>query len=242
MMPLMDRLAGAAELLDGSLDDARTLVGNLRDLRRVNRLLGGVALSRRALDVLVGGLADRDVAISLLDVGTGAADIPVALIADWRHRRRRLEITAIDERPEVLAAARVADPRLAGTPRLTLEIADGRTLPYPDDAFDVAHASLLLHHLDPTEAVAALREMRRVATRGVVINDLSRSRVAWLGAWILAHVATRNRYTRHDAPLSVRRAYTAVEAEALLLSAGLRPVRRLMGPFRHRWAIAAVRL
>jgi 2-polyprenyl-3-methyl-5-hydroxy-6-metoxy-1,4-benzoquinol methylase len=238
----MDRLAGAPELLDGSLDDARTLAGNLRDLRRVNRLLGGVALSRRALDVLVGGLADRGVAISLLDIGTGAGDIPVALIADWRHRRRRLEITAVDDRPEVLAAARALDPKLADTPRLTLGIADGRSLPYPDDAFDVAHASLLLHHLDPAEAVAALREMRRVSTRGVVINDLSRSRVAWVGAWVLAHVATRNRYTRHDAPLSVRRAYTAVEAEALLLSAGLRPVRRAMGPFRHRWAIAAVRL
>jgi SAM-dependent methyltransferase len=238
----MDRLAGAAELLDGSLDDAAALAGNLRDLRRVNRLLGGVALSRRALDVLVGGLADRGVAISLLDIGAGAGDIPAALIADWRGRRRRIEITAVDDRPEVLAAARAVDPKLADTPRLTLAVADGRSLPYPDDAFDIAHASLLLHHLDPTEAVAALREMRRVSTRGVVINDLSRSRVAWVGAWILAHVATRNRYTRHDAPLSVRRAYTPVEAEALLLSAGLRPVGRVMDPFRHRWAIAAVRL
>lgn len=238
----MQRLAGVHELLDGPLDDQGALVANLRDLRRVNRLLGGVALSRRSLDVLVGRLADRGVAISVLDVGTGGADIPLALLASWRRRGRKLEVTAVDERPEVLAAARAGDPRLGDVPGLTLAVADGRALPYPDGAFDVAHASLLLHHLEPVDAVAALREMRRVSTRGVVINDVARGRLAWLGAWILAHVATGNRYSRHDAPLSVRRAYTAVEAEALLLASGLRPIGRSTGPFRYRWAIAAVPL
>lgn len=238
----MKRLAGVQELLDGPLDDQVALGANLRDLRRVNRLLGGVALSRRALDVLVGGLADRGVAMSVIDVGTGGADIPLELLANWRRRGRRLAVTAIDERPEVLAAARAGDPRLDEAAPLTLAVADGRALPYPDGAFDVAHASLLLHHLEPADAVAALREMRRVSTRGVVINDLARGRLAWLGAWVLAHVATGNRYTRHDGPLSVRRAYTAVEAEALLLASGLRPVARMTGLFRHRWAIAAVPL
>ena len=54
-------------------------------------------------------------------------------------------------------------------------------------------------------------EMSRVARRGIVVNDLIRGRLAWLGAWLLSHLATGNRYTRHDAPLSVRRAYTAAE-------------------------------
>ena len=40
------------------------------------------------------------------------------------------------------------------------------TLPFDDGAFDVAHCSLLLHHLDPHDAVRAFRELRRVSTRG----------------------------------------------------------------------------
>src|SRR3954465_4729627 len=116
----MNRLAGAAELLDGPLDDDATLAGNLRDLRRANRLLAGIALTSRALDVLAGEAADGGAAISLLDVGTGAADIPLALIDEWRRRHRRLDVTATDDRAEVVAAARAGDPRLDATPRLAL--------------------------------------------------------------------------------------------------------------------------
>ncbi len=235
----MLRLAHAAELLDGPLDDPATLAGNLRDLVRVNRWLGGVAVSRRVLDGLVGREADRGATISLLDVGTGAADIPVALLADWQRRGRRLDITAVDHRREVIDAARAALPTLADTARLTLEVADGRALPYPDGAFDVAHCSLVLHHLDEREAVTLLRELARVSRRGVIVNDVARGRRFWAVAWLLAHVATRNRYTRHDAPLSVRRAWTQAEGRALLAVAGLRPhveARTFQG---YRWAIGA---
>ena len=66
----------------------------------------------------------------------------------------------------------------------------------------------------PDEAVRLLREMARVARLGVVVNDLDRSRLGWVGAWLLGHLLTGNRYTRHDAPLSVRRAYRADEMAA----------------------------
>jgi len=237
----MDRLAGAAELLDGPLEDASTLAGNLRDLRRVNRWLGGAALSAKALEALAGPAAEAGTAISLLDVGTGAADIPLSLIETWRRRGRRLEVTAIDERAEVVAAARASDPRVLATPRLSFAIADGRSLPYPDAAFDVAHASLVLHHLEPADAVLMLREMDRVSSRGIIVNDLHRNQLSLAGAWLLSHLATVNRYSRHDAPLSVRRAYTLAEGHALIAAAGLRASAEFNGPFRHRWAIAAHR-
>src|SRR5919109_1451109 len=50
----MDRLTGVPELLDGPLDDPDVLIGNLRDLRRVNPWLGGIAPSKTAVDALVG--------------------------------------------------------------------------------------------------------------------------------------------------------------------------------------------
>ena len=237
----MDRLTGRAELLDGPLDDPDVLIGNLRDLRRVNRWLGGITLSRMAIDVLVGRLADNGAAITLLDVGTGGADIPVALLADWRRRDRRLDVTAVDSRPEILFAARMARPAIDRLRRLRLSTADGRSLPFPDDSFDVVHASLVLHHLDAADAVALLREMRRVCRRGVVVNDLQRARLYWWGARLLSIVGTRNRYSRHDAPLSVARAYTIGEAKALLAVAGLRPIAETHHALGHRWAMAAVR-
>jgi ubiquinone/menaquinone biosynthesis C-methylase UbiE len=241
------RLAGTSELLDGPLTDSRTVAGNLRDLRRVNRLSGGSALSLRALEALLRrsvGVPDVDAqgssAITLLDIGTGAADIPVAMLEAWRARGESLEVLAVDRRPEILEAAVAREPGLAAVAGLTLRVADGRALPFPDDAFDVAHASLVLHHLEPDEALTMLGEMARVARRGVVLNDLARGRVRWLLAWLVLHLSTRNAMTRHDGPMSVRRAYTSREASDLVERAGLRVVHLEHGLLRHRWALAAV--
>lgn len=232
----MKRLTGAVELLDGPLDDPAALAGNLRDLRRINRWLGGVALSITALEAVAPGAAD----LTLLDVGTGGADMPLALLRWATGRGTRLTVVALDSRPEVLAAARRTNPAVDRTPALTLEVGEGTSLPHDDGSFDVAHASLVLHHLEADAAVALLREMGRVARLGVVVNDLERSWPAWLGAWLLGHLLTRNRYTRRDAPLSVRRAYRRGEMIRLLRGAGLTPVRVARGSLGQRYAIAAV--
>jgi ubiquinone/menaquinone biosynthesis C-methylase UbiE len=239
----MRRLAGGREHLDGALEDRAALAGNLRDLARINRLFGGAALSLRAMRGLFEPSAPAagtapDV-LHLLDVGTGAADIPLAMLRA-RGPWRAVRVTAVDSRPEVISAALASRPELAAHPGLELAVADGRSLPYRDGAFDVAHTSLVLHHLEPDAAVKLLRELGRVARTGVVVNDLARSRVAWLGAWLLLHAITRNRFTLHDGPLSVRRAYTRAEARELLAEAALRPIVEVGGLLGHRWAIAAI--
>jgi ubiquinone/menaquinone biosynthesis C-methylase UbiE len=231
----MRRSVDVEELLDGPLDDGRAIVGNLRDLARANRWLGGVSLSVLGL----AALAPADMPLSVVDVGTGGADIPLALIERARRGRRRLTVTATDSRAEILEAAVVAQPRLTTTGDLALRVADGRFLPFGDDSFDIAHTSLVIHHLEPPAAVELLREMARVARRGVVVNDLVRSRLFWLGAWLLSHLATTNRFTRHDASLSVSRAYTVAELTSLLTAAGLRVEASAFGPFRHRVMLAA---
>lgn len=234
----MDRLTGVAELLDGPLDDSAALVANLRDLARLNRVSGGPGLSRRAIAAL-GASDGAGRTTAILDVGTGGADIPIALLAESAGRGWTLAVTATDNRAEVLAAARVARPAIDRIAGLTLEIADGRSLPYPDASFDVAHASLVIHHLEPDDAVAFLRELRRVTRNGIVINDLVRGRLAWLGTWLAVHTLATGCYARHDGPLSVRRAYSRSELMGLLEAAGLRPVTIVVGVAGHRVAIAA---
>jgi SAM-dependent methyltransferase len=228
----MNRLEGASEMLDGPLDDTAALEANLRDLRRINRLTGGATLSVRAVRVL----GD---AATVLDVGTGAADIPALLLADARRRGTALDVTATDSRIEVLDAALAVRPGLANLQGLRLEPADGRALPYPDASFDVSHASLVLHHLERDDAIAFLRELRRVSRLGIVINDLARGRRAWIGAWLITRTVAVSRYTRHDGPLSVRRAWTRDEMGGLLREASLTPVATFVGFVGHRYAIAA---
>ena len=231
----MRRLGGARELLDGTLE-ARTLEGNMRDLARINRWLGGVALSRRALAAVV---TDHGVhePLRMLDVGTGAADIPLALVDDAARAGRRLDVVATDIRPEVVEIAR---RRMAGRPEIRVELRPPGALPWPPDEFDVVHASLLLHHLDMPAAVDQLAEFARVARRAVIVNDLQRARRWWVAAWLLSRLLTRNRYTRHDAPMSVQRAWTPDEVAAMAARAGLREAHRLRDRLGHRYALVLV--
>jgi ubiquinone/menaquinone biosynthesis C-methylase UbiE len=157
----------------------------------------------------------------VLDVGTGSGDLPAALVR--HHTARALQVLACDLRPEVLEyAAR----RLGRVAHVRLLEADARRLPLADESVDVAHASLLVHHLDPADAVRTLGEMRRVARRGVVVNDLRRGRLAYAATSMTVLGLARGRYTRHDGVLSARRAYTLTELDDLAAFAGLRRVRR----------------
>ena len=202
------------ELLDGPLLDREELAANLRELAMLNRLPGGTAASIEAIEHVANGARN----LSILDLGTGAGDMPVAFARHGR-RRGRWRVVATDLRPEIvdLARARVRDES-----DVTVDLGDATRLSFPDAAFDVAHASLLLHHLEPHAAIAMLSEMRRVARLGVVINDLQRGvlHLAITATTVLA--LARSRYTRHDGLLSARRAYTLAERGRLLDAAELR--------------------
>ncbi|HUG47930.1 MAG TPA: methyltransferase domain-containing protein [Candidatus Limnocylindria bacterium] len=229
----MQRASERPELLDGPLD-GDLLKGNLRDMARVNRWLGGAHLSWRALERAWPADTPAGAPLRLLDVGTGRADIPLFLLERAARAGRALEIVATDVRPEIVALAK---RMTAGRPGLTVEQSPAGIIDRPEASFDVVHASLVLHHLEPPAATGLLAEMARLSRGTVVVNDLVRARHWWLAAWLLSRVATGNSYTRHDAPLSVRRSYQPAELERLAAAAGLRREALLTDRLRHRYAL-----
>lgn len=165
-------------------------------------------------------LAGRVRAGRLLDVATGAADIPAYL------RRRGLARAAIgvERNASVLALARELSPGV------TLAKADALRLPFADRAFDTATAHLFFHHLNEDECVVVLREMSRVARR-VVVMDLERSRLLYGFLWFVL-LFSGNAVSRHDGPLSVRRSFTKREIQRLAERAGVRATVSRAGPYR----------
>jgi SAM-dependent methyltransferase len=209
VVSLLNARSTAPEFLDGETLDAHELLKNLREMAMLNRLPGGIGDSVRAVERLLG---DQNEA-TVLDVGTGSGDFARRL-----RQRRHVEVIASDVRPEILE---IAARNLAGTNHVSLLRADARALPLGDGEVDIAHASLLMHHFDPDDAITALTEMRRVSRLGVVINDLRRGLVpfAMTAAAVLA--LSRSAWTRHDGVLSARRAYTLAELDTLARRAGL---------------------
>ena len=57
--------------------------------------------------------------------------------------------------------------------------------------------------------------MREAARGAVIVNDLLRGRVTWLLVWLATRLLACHPISRHDGPLSVRRASSIDELEVL---------------------------
>jgi SAM-dependent methyltransferase len=223
----------APELLDEPEIDPVLLRENLRDIRRVNRLFGGVATILRHLSGLLGQVPENR-PVSILDLATGSADIPLAVSRWASERQRAVRIIASDVSEGILAVARELT---ASDPEITIERLDARRVPMSDSSFDIVLCSLALHHFSPCDAVMLLREMDRLAVHGFILSDLRRSRAGYLGALAASRIFTHNPLTRHDAPLSLQRAYTPAELRWLLHQAGIPDAEVLASPWFRMVAV-----
>ena len=206
-----------AELLDLdniSFEEARK---SLKDVRRVNKYLSGYrVLLRYAGQFLRDHKENRP--FTILDLATGSGDQPVALAKLARNFKVPVKITAIDINCKMLKCARIiTDP----FPEIALVQCDILSLPFCSDSFDMVVNSLSLHHFTRKNAVKILHAMLSLSRCGFIINDLRRSRVAYISIFLLTRLFTKNRLTRHDAPVSVMNAFTSEEIRALAQEAGV---------------------
>lgn len=183
----------------------------LRYIRGVNKRLGGV-------DALIGRLetwSDRwptDRPITLLDIATGSADLPIEAVTWARRKGFDLRVTGVDVHATTLELAQdhvEAHPDLKDA--ITLVRADAMDLDerFPPESFDYVHAGLFLHHLKEIQVMTVLRIMDRLASRGIIWNDLVRS----AAARAVIHVLTigRDEMIKHDARVSVEAGFTKRE-------------------------------
>lgn len=228
------------EWMDDPAADPTELERSLVFIRRVNRWFGYTRSTLSHLDRFARAWP-RDRPIRILDVATGSADVPLAVLK-WADRRGiDVRVVGLDLHRKTVDAARrdVArrDVAAAGLSEAKLSIVQGdaTALPFADGAFDYTMTSMFLHHLDEAVVVQVLREMNRVSSRGVVVADLLRRRRAY--AWITLFTLAAGPMVRHDARASVAQAFTRREIEALRDEAGV-GYARYHEKFGHRFVLA----
>jgi 2-polyprenyl-3-methyl-5-hydroxy-6-metoxy-1,4-benzoquinol methylase len=229
-MSLLPKRRRGPELLDLPPEtySHSELTGSLSDIRKVNRFLGDYHATLKFFSALVAGIAAGDRPLRVLDVATGSADIPVAIVKWARKRGINVAVTALDVNPDV---AREAAAFTREYPEITVAAVDGFSLPFEEGSFDIVMCVKTLHHFSEEDTVRWLKELYRVAAAGYIIMDIRRSWVAWTLITMLTRLFTRNRLTRYDGPLSVLRSYTDAELKALAGRAGLSGCRVVRAPF-----------
>ena len=206
------------EMMDLPGQPKELLEEDLRNLRVINRYLGGSRNGVRGLKHVLRKQGFRQ--FSLLDVGTGSADIAVALLAWAKRRGIDARIVGLDADPVTAGTAAALSKRFA---EVAIVRADAFAPPFAAKSFDFVFASQLLHHFSEERIVMALRNWSKVARRAIIVSDLVRHPLAYHGIRLLTRAFTRNVMTRTDAPLSVKRAFTVAEWRELFRSAGVGP-------------------
>ena len=204
--------AVGVELLDDPAADPAVVRSSLRHIARSNRWLGGRAAMRSGLARALGS-AGRDEAVTLLDVGTGAGDLPMDAVRWGRRRGLRIHPLGLDRS---LTAATLA--RESGIQTM---VGCAGTLPVRSGSVDLVLVSQVVHHLRQDAAIQLLQECARVARRAVIVTDLERSSLAVAGFWVVSRILQFDAATRADGITSVRRGYTLAEFRDLFRRAGM---------------------
>jgi SAM-dependent methyltransferase len=174
----------------------------------------------------------RVVIPELLDTDSGTPAEVVAALSDLRRINRWLGGIAATEGMVGRVAREIVRQRV-GKRGLRLDVTlldraqshlrngnravvgDALALPFRDASFDLLCCNLFAHHLSPQELLQFVEDALRVCRIAVLIDDIVRHplHLALVYAGLPLY---RSRMTRHDAPASVRQAYTSDEMRTLL--------------------------
>lgn len=233
----LGRRSGKRELLDVEQADAVAIDACLRDLEWINRWTAAYRVTLRWLDQLC-----RDTRparpLTVVDVGCGRGDMLRRIWAWGRKRRLEPRLIGVDLNPHAVAAAAAATPKEAPIRYLPADVFD-----LPDDVpADVVLSALFAHHLDDARLVRFLRWMEERARLGWLINDLHRHLLPYVVARGGAPLLRMHAFVRHDAPLSVARAFDRRDWVRLLHAADLAPpATTIRWRFPFRFAVGRIK-
>lgn len=193
--------------------DMEMLRDDLRNLETINKYFGG----RSAVVGLLRKLTKTMERVRVVDLATGFGDHPRSMVRWGRAAGKEVRVMAVDRQWSTLQIARGATPQ--NYPVLYVQ-ADVRYLPFKNQSADLVLCSLALHHFTEQDAIEILKESKRVAARAMACMDLIRSKSAYWAVWVLTQFILRAPMTRHDARVSVKRAFTEHELKGLARQAG----------------------
>ncbi|GAB3577195.1 class I SAM-dependent methyltransferase [Hymenobacter daeguensis] len=224
---MFDKRASGPELMDDLTLASDALRRNLDELETINTWLGGYQPVLNALQRLRPRFpAGRPLRVA--DLGSGGGDT-LRHVARWaRQHRVAVELTGIDANPFMLEYAAA---KSTAYPEISYRKSDIFSPAFEAQSYDVLTCSLFCHHFADEELVALLRQWRRQAQVAVVINDLHRHWLAYHSIKWLTRLLGGSYLVRHDAPLSVARAFRRADWVALLARAGIARYE-----LRWRWA------
>lgn len=226
------------ELMDDCGVDGNTLRKVLADIDRANNLLGGNRITMKGVESLM--LEHKQISYTILDMGCGNGGMLREIVKLGRRLGVTIEAIGIDLSENGLAIAQAAS---SDFPEIRYLKQDILALSPDDLKCDILLCTLTMHHFYDENIPVFLNQFTKLASIGIVINDLQRSSLAYHLFKGFSAIFIRTKIAKHDGLISIQSGFTKAELEGF--AKDLTSVKhdiKWKWAFRYLWVMRTPRL
>jgi 2-polyprenyl-3-methyl-5-hydroxy-6-metoxy-1,4-benzoquinol methylase len=231
-MPDLSARATGPEIMDDLHVSGPDLDQALIELDGINYLLGGNYVTLNAVTHVL-GKGSGPVKYRIADLGCGSGDILRRIRSLMNKRNIDASLTGFDANPNVIKFAVAKTP---ATCRIQFEAVNIFSEEFRSRRFDVVTATLFFHHFTNNELIGFFNGLKEQVSLAMIINDIHRHWFAYHAIKWLTRIFSRSEMVKHDAAVSVARAFTKAELKNILRQAGLRKY-RIKWCWAFRWQV-----
>ncbi len=234
MLANLQHRSNEVELMDNPEVEEKALQLALSDISRVNKWLGGNAITINAVHTLVRNL-DPSQEITILDLGCGDGEMLRAIADSFRKEKRITKLIGIDLNNKCLNHAIESSTLYSEISFFNKDILE---IEASEFSCDVIICTLTLHHLSDEEIKKVMKKAVDLATTGVVINDLHRSTLAYYLFKVFSFFFVKGYVAKNDGLVSIKRGFRKQELLYFAKALHIQDYKvDWKWAFRYRWIV-----
>lgn len=206
MLVNLSKRSNQPELMDSFDEPVTSLKAVFQDINRVNKLLGGNAITINAVQKLIN--ENPKESYSIVDMGCGDGNMLRAIATYFRKNKIKGHFIGIDLNKNALEIAQETSHNF---PEIKYSYQDILEINEKDFQCDILINTLTMHHFTDEQVVIFLKKFTQLASYGVVINDLQRSSLAYYLFHLFSSIFIKTKIAKIDGLISIRRGFIKKE-------------------------------
>ncbi|MFS4491810.1 methyltransferase domain-containing protein [Maribacter sp. 2308TA10-17] len=226
------------ELMDDFREGLKSLRIVFDDINRVNSILGGSNITVNAVADLI--KAHPQESYTIVDMGCGDGNMLREVAKYCKKRDINVRLIGIDLNTEALQLAEEAS---ANYPEIEYQHRNILELKVTDLNCDIVINTLTMHHFTNKDLLIFLEKFNQLASIGVVINDLHRSRWAYYLFKAFSLIFIKTKTAKIDGLISISKGF--IKSDLIQYSKSLPQIKhniKWKWAFRYVWIMQPNRL
>lgn len=222
------------ESMDDFSMDNDSLVTALDDISRINQLLGGNSITLNGVKKLLKNVP-KSQEITIIDFGCGSGDMLRMLSEYGKKHHLKFNLIGIDANE---ATIRHAEKCSVEFDNITYLAEDIFHYDFSKYKIDIALITLTLHHFKDDEILKIMRVILDLVSKGIVVNDLQRSKLAYRLFQMIIFIFRLKKMTAEDGLISILRGFKKADLENYSKELDLKKYSiKWKWAFRYHWII-----